>query len=219
MTKTTLRDRRPAAALMYRKTRNRIVRRVTSPATSPAVANVTDTADVAVRVPLISLFAGQFIQGGEIVQFVVKPSRWSILLNSMLFAASVVLIITALHFLRWQLLFSGAASLQLTVFLIAGRLVWASLQWMGTYYVLTDMRVIRLSGVFDVEVASIPLRKVSEVKLYRWISERLLAKGSIEITAEGLPVMAWNTVSRPVSIHERVVSAVSKAQQNGHSHP
>jgi hypothetical protein len=69
--------------------------------------------------------------------------------------------------------------------------------------------------VFDVSVASIPLRKVSGVRLYRTINERLLGKGSIEVAGVDQPIMLWQSLSRPRQIHDQVRAAVARAQSNG----
>lgn len=185
------------------------------PLTAPPVANATDAANPPARMPLAVLLAGQVLQDGEIVQIIIKPSRWFILLNSLLFCTGVVVIVSLLHVSHWQPLGSLTASIQLSILLIAARLMWSVLQWSGRYYLLTNLRVIRLSGVFDVEINSIPLRKVSSVKLYRTVSERLLNKGSLEIAGQDFPLIFWQTISRPSDHLERVTIAVKKSQQNG----
>ena len=40
------------------------------------------------------------------------------------------------------------------LFVIAGRIVWASLQWMGQLYLLTDRRIVRVCGVFSKDIAA-----------------------------------------------------------------
>lgn len=182
--------------------------------TAPPVVNATNAAETA-RMPLAVLLAGQVLQDGEIVQIIIKPSRWFIVINSLLFCTGVIVIVSLLHLSRWQPLGTLSASVQLGILLCAARLMWSVLQWSGRYYLLTNLRIIRLSGVFDVEIHSIPLRKVSSVKLYRTISERLLNKGSLEIAGQDFPMIFWQTISRPADHLERVTIAVKKSQQNG----
>ena len=110
---------------------------------------------------------------------------------------------------------SAPSAFQLLLLLSAARLMWSVVQWMGRYYILTDLRVIRVSGVFTVDVQSYPLRRVESVKLYRNICERLLNKGTLEITgSEGAPI-GWQTISRPKRVQERVQAAVARAKHNG----
>ena len=51
------------------------------------------------------------------------------------------------------------------IFVLAGRVMWAVLQWMSRMYILTDLRVIRLSGVFHVDIYDCPLRKIARTRL------------------------------------------------------
>lgn len=184
--------------------------------TAPPLVHAAEAAEASVvRVSLAALLAGHVIQDGEIVQMILKPSRWFIVLNSLFFSGLVIVFFALLHVTDWHLS-EPRSTLQLIILLIAARMMWSALQWMGRYYILTNHRLIRLSGVFDVQIMSIPLRKVSSVRLYRTVSERLLNKGSLEIIAQGYPVLLWQTFSRPKHVYECVRAAVIRSQSNGH---
>lgn len=214
----------PAPPLRYFRTRRSLlmVAKPGSPKptaaerlTVPPVMHAAEAAEATVtRVSLAALLSGHVIQDGEIVQMVLKPSRWFIVLNSLFFGGLVVAVFAFLHVTDWHMS-EPRSTLQLIVLLIAARMMWSALQWMGRYYILTNHRLIRLSGVFDVQIMSIPLRKVSSVRLYRTVSERLLNKGSLEIMAQGHPVMLWQTFSRPKHVYECVRAAVVRSQSNG----
>jgi hypothetical protein len=205
-------DRRPTPTSSDREAQNLIhIDRLTI----PPVAHAAEAAEAAVvRVSLAALLAGHVIQDGEIVQMILKPSRWFIILNSLFFNGMVIAFFALLHVVGWHL-FEPRSTLQLIVLLIAARMMWSALQWMGRYYILTNHRLIRLSGVFDVQIMSIPLRKVSGIRLYQTVSERLLNKGSLEVTAPGYSSMLWQTFSRPKHIYECVRAAVLRSQSNG----
>jgi uncharacterized membrane protein YdbT with pleckstrin-like domain len=180
---------------------------------SSLASHATDVADVAVRpMPLANLFAGQVIEHGEIVQMLLKPSRWFILTNAMRFIAVTTLLIVALHLADVRPFSKTSFSIQLYMLLTLGRLMWSVVQWMGRYYILTDLRIIRLSGVFDVDVQSCTLRKVSAIKLTGSVNERLLRTGTIDITPAGARTISWQTISRPAFVCERVEAAVRRAQ-------
>lgn len=182
----------------------------------PMISPAADAADnAAVRMPLVNLLAGQVVQHGEMVQLLLKPSRWFIVLNSMGFIGLSLVATLGLRLLTARLFESTAAMVQFLILLSAGRLMWSVVQWMGRYYILTDLRVIRVSGVFTVDVQSYPLRRVEAVKLYRTMGERLLNKGTLDIIGtEGAPI-GWQTISRPKRIQERVQAAVARAKNNG----
>ncbi|MDB5325129.1 MAG: hypothetical protein JWM57_698 [Phycisphaerales bacterium] len=183
-----------------------------TPAT--ATPDVADAGDLAVMSPLATLLAGNVIPQGEIIQLIIKPSRWFIFLNSVRFAVATALILTVLHVLGARPLLSRALSVQFGLFLIAARVMWSVVVWTGRYYILTDLRVVRVSGIFAVDIQSCALRKVNVVNFYSFVGERILGKGCVEMTY-GEEKMIWQTVSRPNRIHRTVAAAVARAKSNG----
>jgi hypothetical protein len=167
------------------------------------------------RTSLAALLTGHILRDGEVVLLALKPSMWFIVFHSMRFAA-VVLIITIGAKLwmpsRVYLSFGYAGA-----FLLAGRVMWAVLQWMGRLYVLTDLRIVRLSGVFNVEIFDCALRKVGTTRLTRTFREKLWRLGSIEIVPadDSCPPSVWQTVRRPVEVHAKVQATIERAKQGG----
>jgi hypothetical protein len=161
---------------------------------------------------LAVLLAGHILRDGEVVLMILKPSLWYILFSAMRLSAAVLIgIIAAELWLPPQAAQWYAAA---GMFLIAARFMWSILNWMGRLYVLTDMRVLRLSGVFGVEVFDCPLRQVATTRLSYSFRERLWRLGSIEIVPrdETCPPGVWQTIRRPAEVHERVEAAVAKAK-------
>lgn len=98
---------------------------------------------------------------------------------------------------------------------IAGRVMWSILNWMGRLYVLTDMRILRLSGVFAIEIFDCPLRKVAITRVVYSFRERLWRLGSIEIIPkddQGSPPGLWQTIRRPMKVHEQILDAIHRAK-------
>jgi hypothetical protein len=168
------------------------------------------------RTALAALLTGHILRDGEVVQLILKPSLWFILFNCMRFAAVVLILLIGAQLLSlpdhvvrglWEV----------GVFLLGGRLMWAVLTWMGRLYVLTDLRVVRLSGVFNVEVADCALRKVGHTRLTRTFREKLWRLGSIEITPidDSCQAMAWQTVRHPREVHEKLLATIDRARQGG----
>jgi hypothetical protein len=186
---------------------------VTKPRSS-LITPATEAADAVVVSPLATLLSGNVIPQGELIQLVLKPSRWFIFLNSLRFTVATILALSALHALGNPLVLSKALSVQFGLFLIAGRVMWSVVQWMGRYYILTDLRVVRVSGIFSIDIQSCALKKVGTVNFYSFVGERLLGKGCVEMTfADGK--MIWQTVSRPNRIYRTVAAAVARAKSNG----
>jgi hypothetical protein len=88
------------------------------------------------------------------------------------------------------------------------------LQWMGRLYVLTDMRILRLSGVFNINIFDCPLRKVARTRVVRSMRERLLRLGSIEVTPcdADCPPGIWNTIAKPDLVNDQIVAAINRAK-------
>ena len=109
------------------------------------------------------------------------------------------------------------AIIEAGVFIIAGRLMWAVLQWTARLYVLTDLRILRISGVFTVNIFDCPLRKVARTRLLLMTRERIVGLGSIEIIPleEDWPEGIWQTIARPRQVHEQIVATINKAKQGG----
>lgn len=166
--------------------------------------------------PLGALLARHVIRDGEIVLLVCKPSLWFILLSSLRFGAAVLILMLAAiafehrHNREWFYI-------EAAIFLLAGRVMWATLTWMGRLYVLTDLRVIRLSGVFKVDIFDCALRKVGRTLVARSFKERLCGTGTVEIYPqdESCPAGVWQTIHRPDEVHELIVRTIARAKQNG----
>jgi hypothetical protein len=164
---------------------------------------------------LAALFAGHVLQDGELILLLIKPSLWFMVLSGLKFIGVVLIAMIGAALLDQQLPGRNFVYQQLGACVIAARLVWGALQWMGRLYVLTDLRIVRLSGVFSVDIFDCPLRKVARMRLQRSMRERLTAVGTIEIIPadENLPISYWNTVARPHNVLEQITAAVNRAKQ------
>jgi len=181
-----------------------------------AAAAVTATASRASRTSLAALITGHILRDGELVLLMLKPSLWYIVLSSLRFAAAAAIVAIAAELLDHRPA-SRFAYAEAAIFLTAGRVMWALLQWTGRVYILTDLRIIRLTGVFNVDIFDCPLRKVARTRLTYTVRERLARTGSIEITPqdESNPPGIWQTIPKPTEIHEQIVAAITKAKHNG----
>jgi hypothetical protein len=177
------------------------------PATTPT-ATVT---------PLGAMLVRHIIRDGEVVLLALKPSFWFIFLSSLRFSAAVC--IAALGAIAWDARHDHEwFFIEAAIFLVAGRTMWAVLQWMGRLYVLTDLRVIRLSGVLKLDIFDCALRKIARTHITVSAKERLCATGSIEIVPgdESCPPAVWQTVARPAEVHELIVATINRAKQHGY---
>jgi len=171
-------------------------------------------ATLPVVIPATSVLAGQILRDGEVVVFMIKPSLFFVILSSLgwLGALTIATISASIADAHHSHVYVEAAT-----FAAAARLTWAMLVWMGRLYVLTDQRVLRVSGVFAMELFECPLRKVARTRQVPTFRERLLRLGSIEIIPEddARPCAVWQTVARPAQVSERLQRAIRRAKQGG----
>lgn len=165
--------------------------------------------------PLAAILSAHLLRDGEVVLLAIKPSVWFIFLSSASFNGAVLLASLTLAVIEHHR--HDRLYLETAVFVIGGRLMWAVLQWMGRLYVLTDMRVLRLAGVFNIDVFDCPLRKIVRTRLVSRFREKLVLTGSIEIIPKDETVNSdiWQTIAKPKMIHERLVAAINRARQSG----
>jgi hypothetical protein len=164
---------------------------------------------------LARVLASHILRDGEIVLLVLRPSLWFIVLSSIRFIAAAVALML---FARWH----GFAErgglirslIELGVSAISARLMWATLQWMSRLYVLTDMRILSLGGVFRAEIFDCPLRKVARTRITRTHIETISGLGSIEIIPqdESLPFGSWQMIAHPVAVHEKILATINRAR-------
>lgn len=158
------------------------------------------------------------LDGGEIVLFAIKPSLWFILLCSIRWIVASVLLWLAASYANGSRL--SLPLMQLAVVLLVGRLAWATMQWSTRLYILTNRRIMRIRGVFSVNVFECPLSRIQNTVLHVSLAERIVRIGSIlASTAAGDATghVSWRMVARPLEIHERLRQAIDRAQRKNHN--
>jgi len=142
--------------------------------------------------------------------------HWLILLSEILSESVITLALAILITLVWQLWLPnplvplGYLLLLLPlVSLLRDVLIWASHQ-----YVITNWRVIQITGVFNKSVTDSSLEKVNDVKLEQSFLGRLLDYGNIEIlTASELGVNKFRKIGQPIRLKTIMLNAKEKLEQ------
>jgi hypothetical protein len=165
--------------------------------------------------PLATMLTRHILQDGEIVLLTAKPSLWFIPFTSLRFIAIVLILMIAARLLDEAIPYHTRTYMEAGVIVLAGRLMWAIMQWMSRLYILTDCRILALSGVFQANIFDCPLRKVARVRIVQSLRERPLNIGSIEIIPidDTQPVGIWQTIARPREAHRVISSTLSRARQ------
>lgn len=176
---------------------------------------VTAPAHAPVSTSVAALLTRHILRDGEIVLLILKPSLWFIVIGAMRFSAVVLIGIIAAKL--WAPKGAAVRVVEIGAFLIAARVMWAVLQWVGRLYVLTDLRILRLSGVFNVDIYDCPLRKVANARIVRTFREKLLRLGTIVIEPSDPSCSCgeWRTIKRPVQVLETIHATLRRARQGG----
>jgi hypothetical protein len=165
--------------------------------------------------PVGALLASHVLRDGELVLLVLRPSRWFIVLSSLRFLA-VVGILMALAVIYDSFLRGASRQyLEAGAILLAFRLAWGTLQWTGRLYVLTDLRILTLKGVFNVEVFDCPLRKVARTLRESTVQEKICRIGSIVIVPqdEEMALGTWRMVAHPARVHQTIQATIARAKR------
>ena len=147
---------------------------------------------------LAGIVPDKLLDEGETVILAIKPSLWFLAFGS---AKTIGLSITII------VQFAGA--------LMVLRLLMAVLEWFSRLYVLTDRRVMRIKGVFNVDVFECPLTQIQNTYLTLALHERLFKLGSIQFATAGTGISeaVWQNVNEPLTVHETVRQAIWRARK------
>lgn len=86
--------------------------------------------------------------------------------------------------------------------------------WSNRQYIVTNWRVIQMSGIFNKDVTDSSLEKVNDVKLEQSFWGRLLDYGDVEIlTASELGVNKFGRVAQPIRFKTMMLNAKGKLEQ------
>ena len=178
-------------------------------------AAMTPAGDPAAALAQESAVAARLLDDGELVLLAIRPSAWFVVLVSgPVLAVAVVLGLGAYLADKG---FGPSAPYRSVLYFCAAafcaRLVLAAFQWVGRLYVLTNRRVLWISGVLRVAVSQCPLPKVRATRLSATLGERLVGIGSLVFELRGgqEPPDAWITIARPKEVQEQVESAIRRA--------
>jgi uncharacterized membrane protein YdbT with pleckstrin-like domain len=105
---------------------------------------------------------------------------------------------------------------QISLALIGLRLGIGFLQWASRLYVLTNRRVMRIRGVFNVDIFECPLTRIQNTFLSLALHERITRLGTIGFATAGTAAVEarWVNVPNPLEVHEKVRRAIRNMKNN-----
>jgi hypothetical protein len=92
------------------------------------------------------------------------------------------------------------------------------LVWRNKAYIVTNRRVIQISGVFDKDVVDSSLEKVNDVKMSQSFLGRMFGYGDIEIlTASELGINLFHEINDPIGFKTAMLNAKERLGFDGDS--
>jgi hypothetical protein len=175
----------------------------------------------AVGLHVRDMVPAHLLDGGEIVHFAIKPSPWFVVLVSLRWLAVAALLVVLAS---WELFPSGYRwyAYQLGTAISGARLAWAILEWVSRLYVLTNRRVMRIRGVFNVELFECPLGRLQNTYATFSLLERITRTGTITFQTAAAGggsggTASWRIVSRPLEVHEKLREAIRRDANRGNN--
>jgi hypothetical protein len=165
-----------------------------------------------------SLIPEHLLDGGEIIILAIKPSLWFVVFRSFRWLAAMIGIIVLAGVIHHKIPeLNTILFIQGALFLGAARIGFALLQWVSRLYVLTNRRILRLTGILNVDLFECQLTKIQNTYLTLAWYERLTTLGSISFATAGTGGIeaSWTNVNNPLEVHERVRSAIHRSQRPG----
>lgn len=167
--------------------------------------------DIAVQ---LASLPSDVVDGGEIVILAIKPAVWRPFIESggwIIGACAAAMAIGAFEVAPAGL--SQRTAIQLVLLVGLARLGVAILKWIPTWYVLTNRRVMTISGIRMPRVSSMLLVDIRNTYLNRSLAERWAALGTITCMSGEEPCVpqVWQCVADCQAVHEQIRHAVDQA--------
>ena len=142
----------------------------------------------------------------------VAHQHWIVLARALLIEVITILIIFAVAFATAIALPDYSALITIIGFVIliipVATMTIDVLAWSNRQFIITNRRVIQLSGVFNKNVTDSNLEKVNDVKMEQTVMGRLFGYGDIEIlTASELGVNLFERIADPIRFKTAMLNA------------
>lgn len=164
--------------------------------------------------------AKTYIQGmlgqNERILLATRQHLFILLSNIMLEILLIVLLVAG--FTALTLVYTLAAIGFVLVLVPLGGMLRDILIWSNREYIVTNRRVIQISGVFSKNVVDSSLEKVNDVKMSQSFFGRMFDYGDIEIlTASEIGVNLFKRIGDPVKFKTAMLNAKEKLGYEGTS--
>jgi hypothetical protein len=191
---------------------------VCQPPSAGRLASAATKSEPAEPVAAAELVPEHLLDGGEVVILAIKPSLWFIVFASARFLLAMVLVMAIAPWVAPLIPGSETSHfVKVAAALAAGRLGFAVLEWASRLYVLTNRRVMRIRGIFNINLFECALARVQNTYLTLAWYERLTRLGTISFATAGTSSLeaSWLHCAHPLEVHEQVRAAIRRARGQG----
>ncbi len=163
----------------------------------------------------VDLLPAHLLDGGEIVLFAIKPSLWFILFASARWLTCLVAVILLAPWLAKAMGgLDSALVVKAAIVMAMARVGFAVMEWASRLYVLTNRRVMRVRGIFNINLFECSLLRIENTYVTLAWYERLFGLGTISFATAGTGPyeVSWANVAHPLEVHEQVRAAIHRAR-------
>ena len=161
------------------------------------------------------LLPSDLLDETEVVVFAIKPSLWTVVFLSFRTVVICGVVTVAAVVLRPHLGLGRYAgyTIEICGVVVLARVGYGLLQWLSRSYVLTDRRVIRIRGVFTIDIFQCSLSRIQNTFLSMTLVQRLLQLGNIAFTTAGTGSVEaiWRHCRHPLKVHNQLIAAMNAA--------
>jgi hypothetical protein len=157
--------------------------------------------------------ATNYLEGmlGENEQILLKTHQHKFVLFGKIFLEVLLIVLIIAASLALQAFYPFAIYGLILVLVPLVGMLGDILTWSNKAYIVTNRRVIQISGVLNKDVIDSSLEKVNDVKLSQSFLGRLFGYGDIEIlTASELGVNLFHEIANPVEFKTAMLNAKEK---------
>jgi uncharacterized membrane protein YdbT with pleckstrin-like domain len=153
---------------------------------------------------------------GENERIVLVTRQHGFVLFSSIIAEIVVALIVLVAISALTVANLAAAFGYLLILVPLGIMTWDILNWNNRQFIVTNRRVIQISGIFNKDVVDSSLEKVNDVKMTQSFFGRLFDYGDVEIlTASEMGVNLFKRIGDPVKFKTAMLNAKEKLGYEG----
>lgn len=161
-----------------------------------------------------SMVPDQLLQPGEIIILLLKPHPLYIFLAPLKTLTIILLVTTLGVMIDGKINMGGARQniVVLGVVAMIGRVFWQVLEWFSRVYIMTDRRIVAVSGVLRVRVFETPLNQITHTEMLFSLRERIFALGTAAFFTAGTAFAEayWVMLAKPLDVHQKIVETLRR---------